>query len=166
MSDNQLTYILQLDANRQAYFKEADRLRLQGLEPEPTPGARSPDRAAPVAELLSRLSLEDEGESLTANTSVSEQYIEAQLQHLSSTVPRVPRRKPENAEPPESKRARRGPETAAASKSQQLSCCFVCSKGFTNRSSLTRHFRNSHLVEVQVSSLRTQYSTNDVQVLD
>ncbi|KAL2192294.1 hypothetical protein P885DRAFT_4118, partial [Corynascus similis CBS 632.67] len=39
---------LQLDANRKAYFKEADRLRLQGREPEPTPGAGGPDRAAPV----------------------------------------------------------------------------------------------------------------------
>ncbi|KAL2137751.1 hypothetical protein VTI28DRAFT_8386 [Corynascus sepedonium] len=138
---------LQLDANREAYFKEADRLRLQGCEPEPTPGAGGPDRAAPVAELLSRLSLEDKGESLTTDTSVSERYIEAQLVHLSSTTPRVPRRKAENAEPPQSKRARRALETAAASKSQQLSCCFVCSKGFASHSSLTRHFRNSHLVD-------------------
>ncbi|KAK4233269.1 hypothetical protein C8A03DRAFT_19624 [Achaetomium macrosporum] len=30
---------LQLEADRQAYFAEADRLRLQGFEPEPTPDA-------------------------------------------------------------------------------------------------------------------------------
>ncbi|KAL2168264.1 hypothetical protein VTG60DRAFT_232 [Thermothelomyces hinnuleus] len=33
---------LQLEADRQAYFKEADRLRLQGFEPEPTPNAGGP----------------------------------------------------------------------------------------------------------------------------
>ncbi|KAM7190420.1 hypothetical protein V8F33_009536 [Rhypophila sp. PSN 637] len=39
------------------------------------------------------------------------------------------------------------PETAAASKSQQDSCCFLCSRVFANRSCLTRHFRDAHLID-------------------
>jgi hypothetical protein len=45
---------LQLEVDRQAYFKEADRLRLQGSEPNPTPGAGGPGVAALVAACLSR----------------------------------------------------------------------------------------------------------------
>ncbi|KAG7293987.1 hypothetical protein NEMBOFW57_004048 [Staphylotrichum longicolle] len=74
---------LQLEEDRQAYFKEADRLRLQGLEPEPAPGRGGPGIVAPVAALLSRLSLRDEGEPPRVDTSTSEQYIDMQLQHLS-----------------------------------------------------------------------------------
>jgi len=110
---------LQLDEDRQAYFKEADRLRLLGLKPEPAPGRRGPGIVAPVAALLSRLSLRDEGEPSRVDISASERYIDAQLQHLSSLAPSVPRR---------------APDTAAASKSQQNSLCFVCSRGFANRS--------------------------------
>ncbi|KAM7213602.1 Protein of unknown function (DUF3435) domain containing protein, partial [Rhypophila decipiens] len=123
---------LQLDADRQAYFKEADQLRLRGLEPEPAPGARGAGRAAPVAALLSGSGLQNDGESLAVGVSVSEQYIDAQLLHLSSIAPSVPRGVP---------------GTAAASKSQQKSCCFICSRGFSNRSCLTRHFRDAHLVD-------------------
>ncbi|KAK4237967.1 hypothetical protein C8A03DRAFT_34023, partial [Achaetomium macrosporum] len=122
----------QLEADRQAYFKEADPLRLQGIEPEPTPGAGGPGRAAPVADLLARLCLRDEHKSLTVDKSVSERYINAQLQDLSSITASVPRQVS---------------KTAAASEAQRDSCCFVCSKGFTNRSSLTRHFRKTHLVD-------------------
>jgi hypothetical protein len=123
---------LQLEEDRQAYFKEADRLRLQGLEPEPAPGRGGPGIVAPVAALLSRLSLRDEGEPPRVDTSTSEQYIAVQLQHLSSLAPSVPRR---------------APDTAAASKSQQNCFCFVCSRDLANRSCLTRHFRDVHLVD-------------------
>jgi hypothetical protein len=122
---------LQLDTDRQAYFEEADRLRLRGLEPEPTPGAGGPGMAAPVAALLSRLRLQDEGEPLTIDTSTSERYIEAQRLHLSSIAPSLPRQVAEQV---------------AASKPQRDSCCFICSKGYINRSCLTRHFRDKHLV--------------------
>jgi len=90
---------LQLEEDRQAYFKEADQLRLWGLEPEPAPGRGGPGIAAPVAALLSRLNLRDEGESSTADTRASEQYIDTQLQHLSSLAPSVPRRAPDTAAP-------------------------------------------------------------------
>ncbi|KAK4207480.1 hypothetical protein QBC37DRAFT_380047 [Rhypophila decipiens] len=127
------TYIkLQLDADRQAYFKEADQLRLQGLEPEPAPGTRGAGRAAPVAALLSGSGPQNDGESLAVGVSVSEQYIDAQLLHLSSIAPSVPRGVP---------------GTAAASKSQQKSCSFICSRSFSNRSCLTRHFWDAHLVD-------------------
>ena len=124
---------LQLEADLQAYFKEADRLHLQGIEPEPTPGTGGPGRAAPVADLLARLSLRDEHESLTVDKTVSERYINAQLRHLSSITPSVPRQVSKTA--------------AAASKAQRDTCCFVYSKGFGNRSSLTRHFRETHLID-------------------
>ncbi|KAK3302866.1 uncharacterized protein B0T15DRAFT_559287 [Chaetomium strumarium] len=64
---------LQLEEDRQAYFKEADRLRLQGGEPTPTPGAGGPGIAAPVAACLSRWRPQDGGELPTNDTSVSEQ---------------------------------------------------------------------------------------------
>jgi hypothetical protein len=138
---------LQLDADRQAYFEEADRLRLRGLEPEPTLGAGGPGIAAPVAALLSRLRLQDESEPLTIDTSISELYIEAQRLHLSSIALSLPRQVPEQVAASKPQRAPQAPETAAASKPHRDSCCFVCSKGYVNRSCLTRHFRNKHLAD-------------------
>ncbi|KAM7203065.1 hypothetical protein V8F33_002413 [Rhypophila sp. PSN 637] len=120
------------DKKRQAYFKEADRLRLQGLEPEPTPGARGAGIAAPVAVLLSSPRLQNDGELSAVDAGVSKRYIDAQLLHLSSIAPSIPRAVP---------------ETAAASKSQHKSCCFICSRDFANHSCLTRHFRDAHLVD-------------------
>ncbi|KAL2020079.1 hypothetical protein VTK56DRAFT_8883 [Thermocarpiscus australiensis] len=122
---------LQLEVDRQTYFKEADRLRLQGVEPNPTPGAGGPGAAAPVAACLSRWTPRD-GEFPTNDTSAAEQYVAAQLLYLSSTV---------------TKARRPAPKAAAPSKSQGDSCCFVCFKGFTNLSSLTRHFRDTYLVD-------------------
>ncbi|KAM7211334.1 hypothetical protein V8F06_013290 [Rhypophila decipiens] len=97
----------------------------------PTPGARGAGIAAPVAALLSCPGPQNDGESLAVGASVSERYIDAQLLHLLSIAPSL---------------LRGVPETAAASKSQQNSCCFLCSRGFANRSWLTRHFRDAHLV--------------------
>ncbi|KAK4110185.1 hypothetical protein N656DRAFT_303872 [Canariomyces notabilis] len=121
---------LQLEQDRQAYFKEADRLRLQGLEPTPTPGMGGPGTAAPVAACLSRWRPRDEGELPPNDTSASEQYVDAQLLYLSSTVATA---------------RQRASEAAAPSESQQISCCFACFKGYPTRSGLTRHFQDTHL---------------------
>ncbi|KAK4129016.1 hypothetical protein N657DRAFT_50085 [Parathielavia appendiculata] len=144
---------LQLDADRQAYFKAADRLRLQGLEPEPTPGAGGPGMAAPVAALLSRPGPREDGELLTVGTSVSERYIDAQLLHLSSIALSVPRLVPKAAAASKPQRAPRVPETAAASKPQRDSCCFVCSKGFTTALALRGTSGIPILLTVRLTSL-------------
>ncbi|KAK4244552.1 hypothetical protein C7999DRAFT_43822 [Corynascus novoguineensis] len=62
---------LQLEQDRQAYFKEADRLRLQGFEPTPTPGMGGSGIAAPVAAYLSRWKPRDEGELLPNDISAT-----------------------------------------------------------------------------------------------
>ncbi len=121
---------LQLEEDRQAYLKEADSLRLQGLAPEPTPGAGGPGIAAPVAALLSGPGPGDEGWSRPIGTSLSERYIDAQLLHLSTTASSVPSQVP---------------GTAPASESPGDSWCFVCRRNVANRSSLTRHFLRAHL---------------------
>ncbi|KAM7210426.1 hypothetical protein V8F06_014199 [Rhypophila decipiens] len=129
---NDIAEFRALDRDRQAYFKKADQLRLQGLEPEPTPEAKGAGIAAPVAALLSCPRPQNDGNSSAMDARMSERYIDAQLLHLSSIAPSVPRG---------------APETAAASKSHQKSCCFICSRGFANRFCLTRHFRDAHLVD-------------------
>lgn len=126
---------LQLKADREAYFKEADRLRLQGHQPTPAPDRGGPGIAAPVATCLARWEPRDRGEFLTNSTRISEQYIDAQLLYLSSTVSTARQRVPEAA----------AAVAAAPSKPHGASRCFVCLRGFPNRTSLTRHFRDIHL---------------------
>ncbi|KAH8891472.1 hypothetical protein GQ53DRAFT_147693 [Thozetella sp. PMI_491] len=142
---------LQLEEDRQAYFKKADQLRLQGIEPEPTPGAGGPGAAALVASVLSDLGPLAEGPS--KDTSVSERYTDAQLSYLSAIAPSVRRQASGNAAASKSKQGasksrQEAPEPKQdAPESKQDSCCFICSRGFNGRSSLTRHFRRGHLVD-------------------
>ena len=63
---------LQLDMNRQAYFKEAELLRLRDLEPEPSSGTGGPGNTAPLASLLKRPEPLDEGEVEKVDSSISE----------------------------------------------------------------------------------------------
>lgn len=119
---------LRLEANRQLYFKQADQLRLQGHQPEPTPGVRGPGVAAHLASFIGPLKAQDRG---VQNSSLSERYIEAVMDFLSGRL--------------STSVGKESPEASVVSSSHKRPCCFLCSKRFKERSGLTRHFKTNHL---------------------
>ncbi len=121
---------LQLELDRQAYFKAADDMRLRGIEPEPSPGAGGPGHAALLVPFFERPEPIDEGSDTRVYSRASAKYIDAMVQFLSP--------RPRCASPEAS-------ENVSASSSKKRSLCHVCYKDFVSCVPLTRHFRGKHL---------------------